>query len=219
MYKFSMKLTRFLGASALLLLFLNTAFAFTDVTADDWFNPYVTELAAQGVVGGNPDGTFAPNAQISRAELAKIAVNIAKHSGVITSDSTEGAPAFNDVLKGAWYEEFVQLGAKNKIFEGYKNPDGSLTGFFKPEQKVTRAEAIKVLLGAAAVRTKSEPAETFSDVDADAWFTPYVTTAFNWNIVDGYRNTAGKLTGKFGPFDPVTRAQAAKIGVLVQDPQ
>lgn len=212
-----MKLLR-IAAAALLGTSLLSAHAFTDVAATAWYAPFITELSADGIIGGNPDGSFGPDNSITRAELAKIAVNIAKKSGVITSDDTSGAPAFKDVLKGAWYEEFVQLAAKNKVFEGYKNPDGSLTGEFKPENKVTRAEAIKVLLSAANVPAKQDPAEKFTDVPANTWFTAYVTTAFNWNIVDGYRNAAGALTGKFGPADLITRAQAAKIGVLVMDP-
>lgn len=215
-----MKLSRTLAFLALTTLLSPVAHAaFTDVAEDAWFAPFVTELSANGIVGGNPDGTFAPDNQITRAELAKIAVNIAKKSGVISSDDTTGAPTFKDVDKDAWFHSYVALGAKNKVFEGYKNPDGSLTGFFKPENHVTRAEAIKVLLLAADVRTKSEPIETFSDVGANEWFTSYVTTAFNWGIVDGYRNAKGKLTSKFGPNDPVTRAQAAKISVLALDPQ
>lgn len=210
---------RYLGLALLLCASLTTAHAaFTDVPNNAWYADFVLELQSRGVIGGNPDGSFTPNAEISRAELAKIAVHLAMQSGVITELSTEGAPEFSDVLSNAWYEEYVLLGAKSGIFSGYKNPDGTPTGMFQPQNTVTRAEALKILLLATDVPQKLEPMEPFTDVDADAWFTPYVTTAYNWGIVDGYRSAGGALTGTFGPHDPVTRAQAAKIGVLVTDP-
>ncbi|MEK7137433.1 MAG: S-layer homology domain-containing protein, partial [Patescibacteria group bacterium] len=53
----------------------------------------------------------------------------------------------------------------------------------------------------------------FSDVPEDAWFSTYVQQAAEAGIVSGYRDMQGNLTGKFGPGDPVTIAQALKIAV------
>ena len=192
--------------------------AFSDVKSTDWFAPFVEELSYLKIVGGNPDGTFTPNREMTRAEITKVAVEIAKRSGTISSDDVSKASYFTDVPTSSWFAPYVALSSANGIIEGYKNPDGSSTGLFKPEQKVSRAEAIKIFLTASGIQKKEEPRETFSDVPDEEWYASFVTTAYNWGIVDGYRNSAGNLTGQFGPNDPVTRAQAAKIGVLVMDP-
>lgn len=214
-----MKYYKILFTVVLLALSATSAHAvFTDVKSSDWFSAYVEELAYLKIVSGNPDGSFRPNQEMTRAEITKVAVEIAKRSGTISSDDTSKALTFEDVSVNSWYAPYVALSSSNAIIEGYKHPDGSNTDFFKPEQKVSRAEALKILLTASGIGSKQEPRETFIDVVDDSWYAPFVTTAFNWGIVDGYRNKTGKLTGQFGPSDPVTRAQAAKIGVLVLDP-
>ncbi len=62
---------------------------------------------------------------------------------------------------------------------------------------------------AAPVMTKT----TFSDVPPSAWYVGYVEQAVTLDIVAGYRDSNGRLTGKFGPGDNVTVAQALKMAV------
>lgn len=212
------------GASTLALLagyatVLPTAAAqFSDVPMSAWYFDYVNDLVDMGIVSGNPDGTFRPDNSLNRAEMAKIASNVAKKSGVITSEDASGAPAFRDIPAGEWFTAYVNLAAKNKLFEGYRDAAGNLTGFFGPGNLVNRAEASKVLLLAAGVPEMLTPGAPFMDVASTDWFYPYVTSAYNWSILDGYKTADGKLTGYFGPGDPVTRAQISKIAVLAQDP-
>ncbi len=52
---------------------------------------------------------------------------------------------------------------------------------------------------------------TFTDVPADSWFAPYVATVTKRGVMGGYTDVNGVPTGKFGPGDPVTVAQLAKI--------
>lgn len=88
------------------------------------------------------------------------------------------------------------------ILVGY--PDGS----FKPAQNVTRAEAAKiisyVMVGTDEVE-KWPAKQVFDDVPADHWAAKYVTFCEYNNVINGYGN------GKFGPNDPVTKAQLAKM--------
>ena len=88
------------------------------------------------------------------------------------------------------------------ILEGY--PDGS----FKPAQNVTRAEAAKiisyVMVGTDEVE-KWPAKQVFDDVPADHWAAKYITFCEYNNVINGYGN------GKFGPNDPVTKAQLAKM--------
>ncbi|TSC59009.1 MAG: Uncharacterized protein Greene041619_190 [Candidatus Peregrinibacteria bacterium Greene0416_19] len=56
-------------------------------------------------------------------------------------------------------------------------------------------------------------ADGFSDIDAKAWYAPYVSYAASKGIVTGYKDSKGKATGKFGPGDAVTVAQMLKIAL------
>ncbi len=51
----------------------------------------------------------------------------------------------------------------------------------------------------------------FTDVSQSAWFTAYVRDAAEAGIVNGYMDASGKFTGKFGPQNNVTMAEALKI--------
>lgn len=55
---------------------------------------------------------------------------------------------------------------------------------------------------------------TYSDVPRDAWYAGYVSQATQLDIVAGYRDENGRLTGEFGPTDPVTVAQVLKMAVV-----
>ncbi len=87
------------------------------------------------------------------------------------------------------------------ILVGY--PDGT----FKPAQNVTRAEAAKiisyVMVGEEVEKWPEK--QVFSDVPANHWASKYITFCEYNNVINGYGN------GKFGPNDPVTKAQLAKM--------
>lgn len=192
---------------------------FSDVPSDHFAHDYIYELVDMGIVSGNPDGTFRPNAYLNRAEMAKIAVKLATISGVIAdAEDLSNAPSFSDVSSDAWFYGYVSAAAKNGIFEGYRDAAGNLTGMFGASDTVLRAQAAKVLMIAAGVPTKMTPAAPFVDVNPSDWFYGYVTSAYNWSILDGYKDAAGNLTGYFGPADPVTRGQISKIAVNAQAP-
>lgn len=94
-----------------------------------------------------------------------------------------------------------------QILNGF--PDGS----FRSEQKVTRAEAVKMIvlsLGMAEAELAKPPADGFDDVPLDAWFAPYVTTAASdLHIVDG----PGKAQ-HFRPGNAVTKVEFLKMMFL-----
>ncbi|NOS68018.1 MAG: S-layer homology domain-containing protein [Candidatus Peribacteraceae bacterium] len=56
---------------------------------------------------------------------------------------------------------------------------------------------------------------TFDDVPTDSWFGPFISTIVSRGIMGGYTDSSGNSTGKFGPGDPVTVAQLAKISHTV----
>ena len=103
------------------------------MSADKWYNNAVSTLCHMGVLGGYSDGTFRPNAPITRAEFAKIAVSFAQINGF----SEYGY--FTDVNSSDWYAPYVDAAKAVGLIEGYS--DGS----FKPENKITRAEACAIV--------------------------------------------------------------------------
>ena len=106
---------------------------FSDVSADKWYNNAVSTLCHMGVLGGYSDGTFRPNAPITRAEFAKIAVSFAQANGSAVYSY------FTDVKTTDWFAPYVTAAKDSSLIEGYS--DGS----FKPENRITRAEACAIV--------------------------------------------------------------------------
>lgn len=119
---------------------------FTDVTTRMWGVNEIAQAQKEGMISGNPDGTFAPDTAIIRAEAAKI-IELAKHPLLeVTNSDLSVLSDFTDVVRGSWYEHFVAFGITNHIFEGYKDSYGKLNGLWYPKNKLTRAEAAKIII-------------------------------------------------------------------------
>ena len=111
-----------------------TANDYTDVAADSWYNTPVSTLSAMGIVRGYEDGSFRPNASITRAEFAAIAVRFFESDAV---NYEEGL--FTDIAGSEWFADAVQAAKDHDIIGGY--PDGT----FKPNNPITRAEACSIV--------------------------------------------------------------------------
>ena len=103
---------------------------YTDVASDAWYNTAVSTMTKAGIVDGYPDGTFRPDAPITRAEMAKIISLFAK------LDKSESR--FSDIA-GHWAEAYIRLAAGNGWITGY--PDGT----FGPQRNITRAETATMI--------------------------------------------------------------------------
>lgn len=103
---------------------------YTDVASDAWYNTAVSTMTKAGIVDGYPDGTFGPDAPITRAEMAKIISLFAK------LDKSESR--FSDIA-GHWAEAYIRLAAGNGWIAGY--PDGT----FGPQRNITRAETATMI--------------------------------------------------------------------------
>ncbi|MFR3290272.1 MAG: S-layer homology domain-containing protein [Lachnospiraceae bacterium] len=106
---------------------------FTDVASGAWYNNAVSTLTRAGILDGYEDGSFRPNASITRAEFTKIAVSFFKHAGGASANP------FNDVPDSAWYAEFVKAAAELGLIDGYED------GTFRPNAPITRAEACTIV--------------------------------------------------------------------------
>ena len=106
---------------------------FKDVTNDKWYYESVMYMAENGYINGYPDGTFKPDANISRAEICTILSNI---YGDLTA-TTEAS--FSDVQENQWFYDAVM----NLANAGYVNGMGD--GIFAPDSLATRAQAAKFI--------------------------------------------------------------------------
>ncbi len=136
-----------------------TGAGFSDVEASAWYAPCVTFAKAHGVICGYPDGTFRPEAPVSRAELVKM---LCAYFDLSEESGTSG---FADVPDGHWAAGPVSFAVASGWVSGY--PDGT----FQPERPVSRAEAVKLLNRALGRRTDPEcpAASPFTDVEEGHW--------------------------------------------------
>ena len=104
---------------------------FSDVKPEMWFHTAVSTMAAMGIVNGYPDGTFHPNANITRAEFAAIAARFD------TGGNTAGA-SFRDI-HGHWAQKEILLAYNNGWILGYED------GTFRPNRNISRAEAMTLV--------------------------------------------------------------------------
>lgn len=148
--------------------------SYTDVAAGSWYNNAVSTLSAMGVLGGYEDGSFRPNASITRAEFAKIAVSFFELEGLDCDNP------FLDVAPSAWYAESVAAAAEIGLIEGYEG------GLFRPDAPITRAEACTIVnrtLGraphAAGLLPESEMNLWPDNMDASAWYYAQIQEATN----------------------------------------
>ena len=146
---------------------------FTDVASGAWYNNAVSTLTRAGILDGYEDGSFRPNASITRAEFTKIAVSFFKHVGGASANP------FNDVPESAWYAEFVKAAAELGLIDGYED------GTFRPNAPITRAEACTIVnrtLGRAPDKDNLLPEHemlTWPDNSRDAWYYAQIQEATN----------------------------------------
>ena len=109
--------------------------AYSDVAPDAWYNNAVSTLTNMGILDGYLDGTFRPNAPITRSEFTKIAVSFFDYTA--GEYSYEGW--FSDVQGGEWFVEYLTAAMRFGLIEGM--PDGT----FRPLDNITRAEACTIV--------------------------------------------------------------------------
>lgn len=108
---------------------------YSDVPGNKWYNNAVSTLSNMGIICGYPDGTFRPDAPITRAELAKIAAGFFSDPRVAATYDGR----FSDVHGAEWYISYLMTALEEGLIEGY--PDGS----FRPNRPITRAETCTIV--------------------------------------------------------------------------
>lgn len=145
---------------------------FNDVAKDCWAANYIGYMQQFGIVTGYTDGSFRPNAPVTRAEFAAIASRFEK--------LTQGSKSFTDVPDTHWAVKYINFAATRGWVTGYAD------GTFKPEHSITRAEVAAVtcrLLERSAdqtyIRSHIGELRTFVDVTESHWAYWYTMEAAN----------------------------------------
>lgn len=145
---------------------------FNDVAKDCWAANYIGYMQQFGIVTGYEDGSFRPDAPVTRAEFAAIASRFEK--------LTQGSASFTDVPDTHWAVRYINFAATRGWVTGYED------GTFKPEHSITRAEVAAVtcrLLERSAdqtyIRSHIGELRTFADVTESHWAYWYAMEAAN----------------------------------------
>lgn len=170
----------------------STVRPFADVAAGSLAAPQIEELHRRGVVGGGGATDFQPWRSITRAETLKVAL------GHLRLPTLAGESGASDVPAGSWQEKVVATARVRGIASGGSD------GRFRPNDPITRAEALKVLLRARRI-PEGGSARLPADVPADAWYAGLLKAAVDRGIV------RGDASGNFRPNDPITRAELVAI--------
>jgi uncharacterized protein YkwD len=138
---------------------------FTDLTTA-WANQDISDLISLNILSGYPDGSFRPEAPVTRAEFAKIVV-------VEFSSPSETVPSFADVCVDYWASSYISRAQIQGWINGF--PDGS----FRPQDSLTRAQAISVLVRIA----KWQPESWKHPVAVSCWASDEVAAAWVHSVV------------------------------------
>lgn len=135
---------------------------FSDVPKDAWYVNTVGYMSQKNIIRGYPDGTFRPDAPVTRAEFAAIAARFDK--------LVSGQSNFPDVANDHWAKKAIDLAYTKGWVKGY--PDGT----FKPENNQTRAETLAITnkmlerhCDVNYVQNHGNEIATFKDLTNDHW--------------------------------------------------
>ncbi len=138
---------------------------FTDVAYGSWYYNYVSYVYKKGIVTGYENHTFAPDDKITRAEFATI---MQRYKNLELNEEA----TFGDIEKSYWAVSYIGACKTAGLIDGYED------GTFRPENEITRAEAVKILNRAADraptpksidayIKSKGIP---FEDLQTSVWY-------------------------------------------------
>lgn len=153
--------------------------------------PVLNTVDHMQYMNGYEDGTFRPDASITRAEACKLIASL------LTESSGGGDYLFADVPLDAWYAEAVGEMTGYSLVGGYED------GTFRPEANITRAEFVTILSRIPHDDIGTEG--SFADVPKTHWAYDAVQTA----LAQGW--VAGDPSGLFRPDDPISRAEVVTV--------
>lgn len=158
---------------------------FSDV-ADNYTATAIETLRLMGVLDGYSDGTFRPNAALTRAQFCKMAVYAMDGSSELGRYST--VTIFPDVKPSFWASSYINMAAKKGVIAGFAD------GKFKPNQTVTAGQAVTILMRGLGYKDENM---------GGVWPQGYMAEAKTCGLL--------KSTGITSAYSALTRGQAAKL--------
>lgn len=154
-----------------------TTTSYSDIKDGAWCCRAVATLTNAGVINGYTDGTFRPNAPITRAELATIIARFAKLD--------VNTKTFSDIT-GHWAQKNIELAVGNGWINGYED------GTFRPNNNITRAETFAMINRVLDRQTEnvsdllptSEMNMWSDNMNENAWYYKDVQEATNYHKCD-----------------------------------
>lgn len=173
--------------------------SFSDVPADYWAKPYIDALTARGILNGLPDGSFAPERSMTRAELA------AQVAEAFEFEPEQSTLPFTDVTDDYWASAQIDEAVVTGFMKGF--PDQT----FEPSRTVPRVQVLVTFatgLTLPNVATPAEQLQTYGDAAAvPNWATNKVASALAADIVINPPDELNQLR----PNEDATRAEVAAI--------
>lgn len=172
-----------------------TTTSHSDIKDGAWCCRAVATLTNAGVINGYTDGTFRPNAPITRAELATIIARFAKLD--------VNTKTFSDI-NGHWAQKSIELAAGNNWINGYDD------GTFRPNNNITRAETFAMINRVLDRQTEnvsdllptSEMNMWSDNMNENAWYYKDIQEATNYHKCDRVdQSTYEKWTEKVPDID------------------
>ncbi|MFD2329138.1 NEAT domain-containing protein [Cohnella sp. GCM10020058] len=166
----------------------------SDIAAH-WASASIEKAVELGFVTGYKDGSFRPNAEVNRAEIA---VMLAK---ALKLTPSTGAVAFKDDGSiPAYAKDYVALAAGNGILQGYADQT------FRASERVSRAQMAVMVVRALGLPVDESAELSFADAAAvPAWAKPYVAAAVKAGLLEG------RTGNQFAPNGNTTRAEAVTL--------
>lgn len=169
--------------------------------AIEFFEPYVT---------GYPDGSFAPDKFVSRAEVATMFARFLN-----LNMNFPGTQKFEDVSDDHWAYTYVQSMYRTGIFTGYEEKNGKK--YFEPDAPIKRSEIAEVITNYwnyLEITVSDDITKNIPDVTSDYWAFSAINRIFNTGIFMGFED------GSYRPEDPTLRKHlVAMINALLDRPK
>lgn len=175
---------------------------FGDV-AEHWAKDTVNHMGSRMVIEGTGGGEFSPDRDITRGEFAAIIVR------ALGLGLEKGSSVFSDVNESDWFNSAVHTAYAYGLLDGFED------GTFRPDDKITREQAVVIIAKAMALtglkaKLPDQPAEAALRAYADAtqvsdWAIGGMADCVQAGIVSGRNDSA------LAPLDSITRAEAAAI--------
>jgi hypothetical protein len=178
-----------------------TNFPFKDISIADKYYKAIKSLYEKNMISGYTDNTFRPNKKISRAEFVHLALAVTDCLDCMKPSDFEKEKyyqpnLFPDISIKDWFNFCISKAKKLNMINGYGD------GLFKPNQSITRAEAVAILLRQSGFNLDYKKIQNVGDVSPSAWYYEVIMKAIEVGLITPYN-------GFVFPDEEITRGEFA----------